>query len=574
MAARKKTASRGFVNNIILESLISGDKYGYEIIKEVEEKSNGKIQLKQPSLYSSLKRFETKGFITSYWGDSDIGGRRHYYTITELGKAHYNKTINKGYDLDDDLDDDELEVAVEQVEMISNNTAPQNESPSPTKNTEDEDYNIFELLESQPQKTKVSETHEPKVNTPLKPETIKENSIQVDMFSKPSAQPEVYKEEKINLEQIQQLKLNEEPEQIEDNNKKSEIPLIKEQSQDFFSWEDLKRKQVAKVQEESEVENTEPIKNQVVMDEFGILKVSTSPQTKKEQRIFDNVGARIDYKDPVIKQTPKAEKVETHHTELTEEEREIRNKKFNEKFNEIISQKTNTTEEQPEPEIDYKNILGDLLATEEETIIPEENNNYINFDYEEEIPTEQIEEAIVQTQNYNYNIQPKKNFEPEGFKFKPFLTEVDEDKKETNFILVNKARFKYGIFMFVLMILQISTLLIALKSQNLLYSTDYTFYGVAYGIAVALLIICSIPYFALPDKRKSNTFKLSYALLFGILLFLTTCALTYALCTFAGLNSSNVTLFSTKILLPILLAINFILTPLVYKMVLLDKKVY
>ena len=29
MAARKKTASRGFVNNIILESLISGDKYGY-----------------------------------------------------------------------------------------------------------------------------------------------------------------------------------------------------------------------------------------------------------------------------------------------------------------------------------------------------------------------------------------------------------------------------------------------------------------------------------------------------------------------------------------------------------------
>ena len=533
--------------------------------------------VRRKSLYSSLKRFETKGFITSYWGDSDIGGRRHYYTITELGKAHYNKTINKGYDLDNDIDDDELEVAVEQVEMVSNSTSQQTKSPSPTmNNTEDEDYNIFELLESQPQKTKVPETREPKVNIPLKPETTKENSIQVDMFSKPSAQPEVYKEEKIDLEQIQQLKLNEDPTPIEDNNKKSEIPLIKEQSQDFFSWEDLKRKQVAKVQEETEIENTEPIKNQVVMDEFGILKVGNPNQPKKEQRIFDNVGARIDYKDPVIKQSPKAEKVETYNNELTDEEREIRNKKFNEKFNEIISQKTNITEEQPEPEIDYKNILGDLLATDEveEPIAAEETPNYINFDYEEEIPNEQIEEAIVQTQNYNYNIQPKKNFEPDGFKFKPFLTEVDEDKKETNFILVNKARFKYGIFMFVLMILQISTLLIALKSQNLLYSTDYTLYGVAYGIALALLIICSIPYFASPDKRKSNSFKLSYSLLFGILLFLTTCALTYAMCTFAGLNSSNVTLFSTKILLPIILAINFILTPLVYKMVLLDKKVY
>lgn len=572
MAARRKTASRGFVNNIILESLISGDKYGYEIIKEVEEKSNGKIQLKQPSLYSSLKRFETKGFITSYWGDSDIGGRRHYYTITELGKNHYNKTINKGYDVDDEEED---EITVEQIEQLEIASEPeisekQEQTTTLTKNTDDEDYNIFELLENKQSPKPVSTKKE----TTAKPETIKENSIQVDMFSSTAPQNEVYKEETVNVNRIQQLKLNDEtPAETQQtvNEEKHDIPLIKEQSQDFFSWEDLKRKQVALNKEELNEQKSEPIKNQVVMDEYGILKVGEPAPTRKEQKIFDNVGARIDYKDPVIKQTPKAEKVDYSADELTEEERELKNKKFNEKFNEIISQKTNTTEP-AEPEIDYKNILGDLLATDNESEITE-NNNY-DYDYEEEIPAEQIEEAIVQTQNYNYNIQPKKNFEPEGFKFKPFVTEVDEDKKETNFILVNKARFKYGIFMFVLMILQISTLLIALKSQNLLYSTDYIFYGIGYGIAVALLLICLIPYFVSPDKRKSNTFKLSYSLLFGILLFLATCALTYALCTFAGLNNSNVTLFSTKLLLPIILAINFILTPLVYKMVLLDKKVY
>lgn len=572
MAARRKTASRGFVNNIILESLISGDKYGYEIIKEVEEKSNGKIQLKQPSLYSSLKRFETKGFITSYWGDSDIGGRRHYYTITELGKNHYNKTINKGYDVDDEEED---EITVEQIEQLEIASEPeisekQEQTTTLTKNTDDEDYNIFELLENKQSPKPVSTKKE----TTAKPETIKENSIQVDMFSSTAPQNEVYKEETVNVNRIQQLKLNDEtPAETQQtvNEEKHDIPLIKEQSQDFFSWEDLKRKQVALNKEELNEQKSEPIKNQVVMDEYGILKVGEPAPTRKEQKIFDNVGARIDYKDPVIKQTPKAEKVDYSADELTEEERELRNKKFNEKFNEIISQKTNTTEP-AEPEIDYKNILGDLLATDNESEITE-NNNY-DYDYEEEIPAEQIEEAIVQTQNYNYNIQPKKNFEPEGFKFKPFVTEVDEDKKETNFILVNKARFKYGIFMFVLMILQISTLLIALKSQNLLYSTDYIFYGIGYGIAVALLLICLIPYFVSPDKRKSNTFKLSYSLLFGILLFLATCALAYALCTFAGLNNSNVTLFSTKLLLPIILAINFILTPLVYKMVLLDKKVY
>ena len=65
---RKKIASRGSVNDIILKTLVGGDKYGYEIIKEVENYSDGKIILKQPSLYSSLTRFEEKGYVSSYWG--------------------------------------------------------------------------------------------------------------------------------------------------------------------------------------------------------------------------------------------------------------------------------------------------------------------------------------------------------------------------------------------------------------------------------------------------------------------------------------------------------------------------
>ncbi|MBO7218647.1 MAG: helix-turn-helix transcriptional regulator, partial [Clostridia bacterium] len=92
---RKRIASRGSVNNIILEALNEGDKYGYEIIKQVEEKTNGEIKLKQPSLYSSLGRLEQKGFISSYWGGSDIGGRRHYYYITKEGRHYYNTVILK-----------------------------------------------------------------------------------------------------------------------------------------------------------------------------------------------------------------------------------------------------------------------------------------------------------------------------------------------------------------------------------------------------------------------------------------------------------------------------------------------
>lgn len=70
---------------IILHELATGDKYGYEIIKNIESKSENKIQIKQPALYTILKKLETSKFISSYWEDSAIGGKRHYYKITQNG---------------------------------------------------------------------------------------------------------------------------------------------------------------------------------------------------------------------------------------------------------------------------------------------------------------------------------------------------------------------------------------------------------------------------------------------------------------------------------------------------------
>lgn len=72
---------------IILYQLIDGDRYGYEIIKQIEDISNGNIIIKQPTLYSVLKKLEQGRFISSYWQDSEIGGKRHYYKLTDNGKA-------------------------------------------------------------------------------------------------------------------------------------------------------------------------------------------------------------------------------------------------------------------------------------------------------------------------------------------------------------------------------------------------------------------------------------------------------------------------------------------------------
>lgn len=88
---------RGHTDTIILKHLLDGDKYGYEITKLVLENSNHLYELKEATMYSSLKRLERDRYITSYWGDETHGGRRRYYHITESGRELY-KNNKKNWD--------------------------------------------------------------------------------------------------------------------------------------------------------------------------------------------------------------------------------------------------------------------------------------------------------------------------------------------------------------------------------------------------------------------------------------------------------------------------------------------
>lgn len=84
---------RGHIDTIILKILLHGDNYGYEIMKAVSINSSNEYELKEPSLYTSLKRLEKQGHIASYWGDESQGGRRKYYHITDSGCAAYEQAL-------------------------------------------------------------------------------------------------------------------------------------------------------------------------------------------------------------------------------------------------------------------------------------------------------------------------------------------------------------------------------------------------------------------------------------------------------------------------------------------------
>ena len=85
------TFLKGNIETIILCSLYNGDKYGYEIAKEIKERTENQYEIKQPTLYSYLKRLEAQELIYSYWGAESNGGRRRYYKLTEDGRFNCEK---------------------------------------------------------------------------------------------------------------------------------------------------------------------------------------------------------------------------------------------------------------------------------------------------------------------------------------------------------------------------------------------------------------------------------------------------------------------------------------------------
>ena len=87
-----KEVLKGHIDTLILSSLHKKDMYGYEIAKLVREKSGEQFELKEGTLYLSLKRLEKNKWISSYWGDEQgPGGRRKYYKLTSLGNEGFEQ---------------------------------------------------------------------------------------------------------------------------------------------------------------------------------------------------------------------------------------------------------------------------------------------------------------------------------------------------------------------------------------------------------------------------------------------------------------------------------------------------
>ena len=88
---------------IVLSLLITGESYGYQILKRVRLVSGGTLKWSSAMLYPVLHRLEKDGLIRSEWKPSEEGRMRRYYLLTDLGRREFFAEKARWFDVHDAL---------------------------------------------------------------------------------------------------------------------------------------------------------------------------------------------------------------------------------------------------------------------------------------------------------------------------------------------------------------------------------------------------------------------------------------------------------------------------------------
>ncbi len=77
---------KGSTTLLILSVLSVEPMYGYQIIQELAQRSNGYFEMKEGLLYPLLHRMQREELVSSEWQTMSGERRRKYYTITGAGR--------------------------------------------------------------------------------------------------------------------------------------------------------------------------------------------------------------------------------------------------------------------------------------------------------------------------------------------------------------------------------------------------------------------------------------------------------------------------------------------------------
>lgn len=86
LAPFNQELKKGSAELLILSILETRPRHGYEISKQIEERSEGVLRFHVATFYPLLYRMEKRGLVQGQWVEKPNQRRRRYYKLTRAGR--------------------------------------------------------------------------------------------------------------------------------------------------------------------------------------------------------------------------------------------------------------------------------------------------------------------------------------------------------------------------------------------------------------------------------------------------------------------------------------------------------
>ena len=95
MSSYSRELLKGTADTLVLSTLAEGERYGYQIVKEIDTRSGGFFRFKEGTVYPILHRLEKQGLLHARWETMPNGTERRYYSLTLAGHAALQDRITE-----------------------------------------------------------------------------------------------------------------------------------------------------------------------------------------------------------------------------------------------------------------------------------------------------------------------------------------------------------------------------------------------------------------------------------------------------------------------------------------------
>lgn len=87
---------KGSTRLAILQLVAEKERYGYEIVSTIRERTRGVLSVAEGNAYPTLHQLEADGHVASTWREVEPGvPPRKYYRITSKGREHRDRLVEE-----------------------------------------------------------------------------------------------------------------------------------------------------------------------------------------------------------------------------------------------------------------------------------------------------------------------------------------------------------------------------------------------------------------------------------------------------------------------------------------------